>query len=125
MSDDRSKGPGVRSVGPHRANDILGELVGELVPPGACAGDWTLALRRPDLDDEPVADIYPRQMGNWVRKVSHSSDPSAMFRMLKISGRWRQMLVALRNIGDGEEITAKYGKGFQKEQPYSLVEGLH
>ncbi len=124
VSDDRSKGPGVRSVGPHRANDILGELVGELVPPGACAGDWTMALRRPDLDDEPVADIYPRQMGNWVRKVSHSSDPSAVFRMLKISGRWCQMLVALRNIGDGEEITAKYGKGFQKEQPYSLVEGL-
>ncbi len=125
VSDDRSKGPGVRSVGLHRANDILGELVGELVPPGACAGDWTMALRRPDLDDEPVADIYPRQMGNWVRKVSHSSDPSATFRVLKISGRWRQMLVATRNIGDGEEITAKYGKGFQKEQPYSLVEGLH
>ncbi|KAG7291562.1 hypothetical protein NEMBOFW57_001581 [Staphylotrichum longicolle] len=125
ISDDRSKGPGVRSVGSHRANDILGELVGELVPPGACAGDWALALRRPDLDDEPVADIYPRRMGNWVRKVCHSSDPSAMFRMMKISGRWRQMLVAVRDIGDGEEITAKYGKGFLKEQPYSLVEGLH
>ena len=125
ISDDRSKGPGVRSVGPHRANDILGELVGELVPPGACAGDWAMALRRPDLDDEPVADIYPRTMGNWVRKVCHSSDPTATFRVMKISGRWRQMLVAVRDIRDGEEITAKYGKGFLKEQPYSLVEGLH
>jgi len=125
ISDDRSKGPGVRSVGHHKTNDILGELVGELVPVGSCAGDWTMALRRPDLDDEPVADIYPRRMGNWVRKVNHSADPSAMFRVMKISGHWRQMLVAIKNIEDGEEITAKYGKGFTKHQPYSLVEGLH
>ncbi len=123
--DDRSKWPGIRSVGPHQPNDILGELVGELVPLGACGADWTISLRRPDLEDQPVADIYPRQMGNWVRKVGHSTDPSAMFRVLKISGRWRQVLVAMRHIGDGEEITAKYGRGFTKEQPYSLVEGLH
>ncbi|KAK4154873.1 hypothetical protein C8A00DRAFT_14051 [Chaetomidium leptoderma] len=125
ISDDRSKGPGVRSVGSHKANDILGELVGELVPLGSCASDWTMALHRPDMDDEAVADIYPRRMGNWVRKVNHSTNPSAMFRVMKISGRWRQMLVAMRNIGDGDEITAKYGKGFLKDQPYSLVEGLH
>ncbi|KAK3904995.1 hypothetical protein C8A05DRAFT_13175 [Staphylotrichum tortipilum] len=123
--DDKSKGPGIRSVGPHQPNDILGELVGELVPLGACGADWTISLRRPDLEDQPVADIYPRQMGNWVRKVGHSTEPSAMFRVLKISGRWRQILVATRHIGDGEEITAKYGRGFTKEQPYSLVEGLH
>ncbi|KAK4125076.1 hypothetical protein N657DRAFT_655196 [Parathielavia appendiculata] len=125
ISDDGSRGPGVRSVGLHRTNDILGELVGELVPLGSCAADWTMALHRPDLDDEPVADIYPRRMGNWVRKVSHNTNPSAMFRVIKISGRWRQMLVAIRDIGDGEEITAKYGKGYLKEQPYSVVEGLH
>jgi hypothetical protein len=125
ISDDGSKGPGIRSLGTHRANEVLGELVGELVPLGARAGDWTMALRRPDLDDEAVAEIYPRRMGNWVRKVNHSANPSAAFRMMKISGRWRQMLVAIRDIGDGEEITAKYGKGFFKRQPYSVVEGLH
>jgi hypothetical protein len=125
ISDDGSRGPGVRSVGPHKANDILGELVGELVPPGSCAGNWTIALRRPDLDDVTVADIYPGRMGNWARKVRHSTDSTAMFRMIKISGLWRQMLVAVRDIGDGEEITAKYGSGFLKAQPYSLVEGLH
>ncbi|KAL2150005.1 hypothetical protein VTH82DRAFT_7681 [Thermothelomyces myriococcoides] len=125
VSDDTTKGPGVRSVGTHKANDILGELVGELVPPGSCPGHWTMPLRRPDLDDETVAEIYPGRMGNWVRKVTHSTDPSAAFRVMKISGRWRQMLVALRPIGDGEEITAKYGNGYLKDQPYSLVEGLH
>ncbi|KAK3311440.1 uncharacterized protein B0T15DRAFT_521481 [Chaetomium strumarium] len=125
ISDDGSKGTGIRSVGPYKTHDILGELVGELVPLGACAGDWTMTLCRPDLDDEPVADIYPRRMGNWVRKVNHSTNPSAAFMVMKISGRWRQMLVAIRDIGDGEEITAKYGRGFFKRQPYSLVEGLH
>ncbi|KAL2180754.1 uncharacterized protein P884DRAFT_254536 [Thermothelomyces heterothallicus CBS 202.75] len=125
ISDDTTKGPGIRSVGTHKANDILGELVGELVPPGSCPGHWTMPLRRPDLDDETVAEIYPGRMGNWVRKVTHSTDPSATFRVMKISGRWRQMLVAVRTIGDGEEITAKYGNGYLKDQPYSLVEGLH
>jgi hypothetical protein len=125
ISDDRSKGPGIRAVGSHRVNDILGELVGELVPLGAFPGDWTMDFCRPDLDDEPVAAIYPRRMGNWVRKVCHAStNPSAVFRVMKISGRWRLMLVAARNIGDGEEITAKYGRGFSKELPYDLVEGL-
>ncbi|KXX82632.1 Lysine-specific demethylase 4E [Madurella mycetomatis] len=124
ISDDRSKGTGIRALGSHRANDMLGELVGELVPLGAFVREWTMELRRPDLDDEPVAAIYPRRMGNWVRKVCHSTEPSAEFRMMKISGRWRQMLVATRDIGDGEEITAKYGKGFLKEQPYDVVEGL-
>ena len=123
ISDDW--GTGIRSVGPHRANDILGELVGELIPVGACNGDWAMELRRPDLDDLAVAEIYPRRMGNWVRKVNHSTNPSAVFKVAKVSGRWRQLLVATRDISDGEEITAKYGRGFFKEQPYSLVEGLY
>ncbi|KAL2020204.1 hypothetical protein VTK56DRAFT_8630 [Thermocarpiscus australiensis] len=125
ISTDGSKGPGVRAVGPHRANDILGELVGELVPVGTHAADWTMELRRPDLDDQPVAEIYPRRMGNWVRKVNHSTNPSAAFRVVKISGRWRLMLVAARDVADGEEITAKYGRGFLRGLPYDVVEGLH
>jgi len=125
ISDDKSKGPGIRSVGPHRANDILGELVGELMPVGTQAAQWTMELCRPDLNHQAVAEIYPRFMGNWVRKVRHESvKPSATFRPMKISGRWRMMLVALRDIQDGEEITAKFGKGFLKEQPYDVVEGL-
>ncbi|KAH6855253.1 hypothetical protein B0I37DRAFT_52218 [Chaetomium sp. MPI-CAGE-AT-0009] len=125
ISDDGSKGSGVRSVGPHRAHVILGELVGELVPLGSSAPGWSMVLCRPDLEDEAVAEICPARMGNWVRKVKHSTNPSAAFKAMKITGRWRQMLVALRDISDGEEITAKYGNGYLKDQPYSLVEGLH
>ena len=123
--EDSSKGAGIRAVGFYNRNDILGELVGELVPLGSLPHDWTMELRRPDLDDLPVANIYPRRRGNWVRKVNHSTDPSAVFRVMKISGRWRQMLVAVRDIRDGEEITAKYGRGYSRGQPYSVVEGLH
>ncbi|EAQ89954.1 hypothetical protein CHGG_06573 [Chaetomium globosum CBS 148.51] len=123
--DDGSKGPGVRSVGHHKAHVILGELVGELLPLGTSAPGWSMVLCRPDLEDEAVAEIYPARMGNWVRKVNHSTNPSAAFKTMKITGRWRVMLIALRDINDGEEITAKYGNGYMKNQPYSLVEGLH
>ncbi|KAK3331080.1 hypothetical protein B0H66DRAFT_466016 [Apodospora peruviana] len=128
VSEDGSKGCGIRAVGIYKSADMLGELVGEIVPLGTYSsmGDWTMEFRRPDLDHEPVAEIYPRAMGNWVRKVNHCSTmPSAVFQVMKISGRWRQMLIALRDIKDGEEITAKYGQGFMRGQPYSLVEGLY
>ncbi|KAL1837353.1 hypothetical protein VTJ49DRAFT_3964 [Mycothermus thermophilus] len=130
ISDDRSKGPGIRSLGTHHKHQILGELIGELVPPGSRPGEWTLPLRRPDLgggdDALPVAEIYPRRMGNWARKVKHcGTNPSAEFRAMKISGRWRQMLVMVRDVEDGEEITVRYGAGFAGNLPYEVVEGLH
>ncbi|KAM7205646.1 hypothetical protein V8F33_000972 [Rhypophila sp. PSN 637] len=125
ISDDGTKGEGIRSLGSYKAGNLLGELVGVLVPLGTYSDttEWTILFRRPDLDDNPVAEIYTREMGNWIRKVNHSStQPSCAFRVMKISGKWRQMLVALRDIRDGEEITAKYGRGYCKEKPYSEME---
>jgi hypothetical protein len=52
-----------------------------------------MEFRRPDLDDEPVTQIYSKGMGNWVRKVNHSCRPSAKFREMQISGWWRMMIV--------------------------------
>jgi hypothetical protein len=54
-----------------------------------------MEFRRPDIADKPVAQIYPKEKGNWVRKVNHLCDPSAEFCVMKISGWWRQMLVAI------------------------------
>ncbi|KAK3396103.1 hypothetical protein B0T20DRAFT_261342 [Sordaria brevicollis] len=154
ISEDGSKGAGVRAVGSFKANEFLGELVGELRPPrtqgapfnysNSCPDvpngrsqannhdadrhsyEWTMEVCRPDLHDQVVAEIYPQQMGNWVRKVRHDGvNPSAAFKVMKISGKWRVMLMALKDIRDGEEITAKYGRGYRKEQPYEVVEGLH
>ena len=154
ITEDGSRGPGVRAVGSFKAEAFLGELVGELRPPHTTGAsdnsnhhqsnmpnghaqmnnhdsnshsyEWTMEVRRPDLNDQVVAEIYPQLMGNWVRKVRHNGiTPSAIFRVMKITGKWRVMLVALRDIRDGEEITAKYGRGYRKEQPYEVVEGLH
>ena len=154
ITEDGSRGPGVRAVGSFKAGEFLGELVGELRPPQRSGApdssnrhhsnipnghtpldnhdskrhnyEWTMEVRRPDLNDQVVAEIYPQQMGNWVRKVRHDGvNPSAIYNVMKITGKWRVMLVALRDIRDGEEITAKYGRGYRKEQPYEVVEGLH
>ncbi|KAK0725583.1 hypothetical protein B0H67DRAFT_570957 [Lasiosphaeris hirsuta] len=124
LSIDGSKGSGVRSLGTYKAGQLLGELLGELAPVGTYHNEWTMEFRHPGLDHEPVAEICPRRFGNWVRKVNHSLEPSAEFKVIKISGRWRQMLVALRDIKDGEEITARYGRGYQRKLPYHLVEGF-
>lgn len=154
ITEDGSRGAGVRAVGSFKADECLGELVGELRPPHTTGApyssdhshpnissgqaqlnnhnsnrhnhEWAMEVRRPDLHDQLVADIYPLQMGNWVRKVRHDGvSPSAVFKVMKITGKWRVILVAMRDIRDGEEITAKYGRGYRKEQPYEVAEGLH
>jgi hypothetical protein len=55
------------------------------------------------------------ELRNWVRKVNHSCDPSAEFRIMKISGWWRQMLVAIQNIPHGGEVTASCGGGLPRK----------
>jgi hypothetical protein len=117
ITNEAGKGQGVRAMGTtYRKGQILGELVGEFVPLDTYNDGWPMEFTRPDLDDAPVAQIYPREMGNWVRKVNHSCHPSAQFRVKKISGSWRQMLVAIRDIPHSEEVTAFCGGNFLKGQ---------
>lgn len=71
-----------------------------------------MELIRPDFEGEPIAQIYSKNMGNWVRKVNHSCRPSAEFRVMKISGSWRQMLVAINDIPHNGEVTAGCGNEF-------------
>jgi hypothetical protein len=112
---DGPKGLGIRSRGEHKAGELLGELLGELVAPGSRHREWTFGLRRPDMDDELVAEIYPGRRGNWARKVNHSLEPTAQFIPVKMSGRWRIVLELLRDVRDGEEITAKFGRGYLED----------
>ena len=111
---DGPKGAGIRSIGTHKQNEVLGELLGDLIAIGSRPNDWTFEVRRPDLNNALVAEIYPGRAGNWVRKVKHSETPTAVFRVEKIAGRWRVLLRTLHEVGDGEEVTAMYGRGFQK-----------
>lgn len=111
---DGPKGLGIWSRGEHEAGEWLGELLGDLVAVGSHPNEWTFELRRPDMDNELVAEIYPGRRGNWVRKVNHSENPTAAFVVVKMSGRWRVVLELLRDVRDGEEITAMYGRGYEK-----------
>ncbi|KAK5654457.1 hypothetical protein OQA88_7368 [Cercophora sp. LCS_1] len=114
VSIDGPKGEGVRSQGTHNKGQLLGELMGELTPPGTYS-QFTVPLRRPDVGDSVVADIYTGRRGNWVRKVNHNVEPTAKLQVLRMQGRFRLVLVALRDIQDGEEITVFGGRGYAGE----------
>jgi len=111
---DGTKGLGIRSRGEHKKGEILGELLGELVPVGSHPNEWTFELRRPDMQNDIVAEIYTGRRGNWARKVNHSLEPTARFKVAKMSGRWRVLLELLKSLEDGEEITAEFGRGYRK-----------
>ncbi|KAB5526451.1 hypothetical protein GE09DRAFT_1151508 [Coniochaeta sp. 2T2.1] len=118
------RGQGVRAIGSegeivYLKGQILGELLGELVPLDSCHDGRGIELCRPDFSGEPpIAQINTKNMGNWVRKVNHSCPPaaSAEFRVMKISGFWREMLVAITDIPHNGEITANCGKSFLKRR---------
>jgi hypothetical protein len=86
ITNELGKGQGVRVIGStYIKGQILEEFRGEVVPLETYHDGWLIEFIRPDLDDELVAQIYLREMGNWVRKVNHSCQPSAEFRVMKIS----------------------------------------
>jgi hypothetical protein len=89
----------------YRKDQILGELTGEFVPLGSNYDCWSIDFLRPDLDCA-VAQLHTKRMGNWVRFVTHSSKPNAELRVMKITGLWRIMLVAVQDIYHGLKITA-------------------
>jgi hypothetical protein len=114
ITNEAGKGQGVRVVGTtYQKGQILGELVGEFAPLDTYNDGWPMEFKRPDLADA-VAQIYPKRKGNWVRKVNHSCNPSAEFRVMKISGCWRQMLVAIQDISHTSEVTAFCGRHYMK-----------
>ncbi|KAH8650307.1 JmjC domain, hydroxylase-domain-containing protein [Tricladium varicosporioides] len=117
ITNEGKKGQGVRAIGTeYRKDQILGEFLGELFPLDTYHDGWPIEFIRPDLSEEPIAQIYPREMGNWVRKVNDSCAPSAKFRVMKISGWWRQMIAAVEDIPHNGEITASCGRNFLRGQ---------
>jgi len=62
-------GQGVRAYGEpgkivYQNGQLLGELVGQLVPLDTHHDGWAMEFVRPDLNDAPVAQIYTRHVGN-------------------------------------------------------------
>ncbi|KAF5528779.1 histone-lysine n-methyltransferase H3 lysine-36 H4 lysine-20 specific [Fusarium phyllophilum] len=71
-----SMGDGAWAETDYEAGELVGELVGEIAPIGTYTDGWAADLSRDDLspDGENVVwcQVYPRYIGNWVRKVNHS-----------------------------------------------------
>ncbi|KAF2195591.1 hypothetical protein K469DRAFT_758153 [Zopfia rhizophila CBS 207.26] len=76
-----------------------------------------LDFHRPDIIDEPVVcQVYCEKKGNWARLVNHSCKPCARFVNRVVSRKARVMLQAIRDIWDGVEVTANYGRNFFKNK---------
>ena len=65
ITNEGGKGQGVRVIGlAYMKGQILEEFRGEVVPLNTYRDPWAMEFRRPDLDDEPVTQIYSKEMGN-------------------------------------------------------------
>ncbi|KIW79844.1 hypothetical protein Z517_06459 [Fonsecaea pedrosoi CBS 271.37] len=93
--------------------DIIDFITGELSPPDMYANGRCIQVDRSDILGEPtVAQINCAKCGSVYRLANSSCDPSARFRGMRVSGKFRIAIVAARNIFDGEEITVYYGKRY-------------
>ena len=122
IKDYGKKGRGLQAVanGPgqiaYQKGDIIGQLTGELAPLGTYNDGWTLELARGDLLNEPsVCQIHCANTGNCFRLLNHHCSSNARFHEMAVSGRYRMMVKAVRDIRDGEEITVRYGRGYWGE----------
>jgi hypothetical protein len=97
----------------YRKGVIIDFITGVLTPPDMYHNGQCIQVDRSDILGEPtVAQINCAERGNLIRLVNQSCDPAARFEGMRVSGKFRIALVAERDIYDGEEITAYYGKQY-------------
>lgn len=101
----------------YKKNEIIGELAGELVPLGTYQDGRTLELVRGDLPEEPrVCQIHCGNKGSIFRLLNHHCQPNTRFCGMTISGRYRMMVKAARDILNGDKMTVHYGSDFWGKQ---------
>lgn len=88
----------------YRRNELIGFLTGKLVPPGTLDNDRVVEFHECQIDC--------RDEGNEFRLMNHACATHAVARLAKkrVSGRFRQSVVALRNIHNGAELTITYSE---------------
>ncbi|KAK5188867.1 hypothetical protein LTR92_011116, partial [Exophiala xenobiotica] len=92
---------------------IIAFLTGTLAPPNTYDNGQCIQVDRGDIIGEPtVAQINCAESGNISRLFNHSCEPSARFKGMRVSGKFRIAIVAEHNIYDGEEITVHYGQQY-------------
>ena len=96
---------------------IIAFLTGTLAPPNTYDNGQCIQVDRGDILGEPtVAQINCAESGNISRLFNHSCEPSARFKGMRVSGKFRIAIVAEENIYDGEEITVHYGQQYWRRE---------
>ncbi|KAK5203012.1 hypothetical protein LTR41_011236 [Exophiala xenobiotica] len=92
---------------------IIAFITGTLAPPDTYHNGQCIQVDRSDIPGEPtVGQINCVESGNISRLFNHSCDPSARFKGMRVSGKFRIAIVAEENIYDAEEITVHYGQQY-------------
>jgi hypothetical protein len=113
------KGRGLQAVASeagqvaYKKGTIIDFIKGELAPPNTYRDGKCIAIVRCDLPFEPeVAQINCNTIGNVFRLMNGDCAPSAKFKGMRVTGKFRIAIIANQDIRDGEEITVRYGSGF-------------
>lgn len=113
------KGRGLQAVASeagqvaYKKDAIIGFIKGEIAPPNTFRNGKCIAIVRSDLPFEPeVAQINCNEIGNVFRLMNCDCTPSAKFKGMRVTGKFRIAIIANQDIRDGEEITVRYGSGF-------------
>ncbi|KAL2801192.1 hypothetical protein BJX66DRAFT_4370 [Aspergillus keveii] len=106
-------GTGVRTLTSFKKGDILGQFVGELLPP-KFGKDPIYALAHVSKKDSEdcIATVSPRYYGNWTRYLAHSCNAATEFRARTVGHRTIMTVEASRDIAAFEDITVDYGEGY-------------
>lgn len=117
---------------------MLGELTGVLEPLGKYKSDtWTLEMVREELTDlcdldilnptekPTICQIRCADKGHYLRLANCACRPSAILVGMCISGRYRWVAKAARDILHGEEITINYGKRSLRGKSCLCIDYVH
>ena len=109
--DYKAKGKGVRALQSIRKGDLLIEYVGEIRSHDYIDDPiygFSLTLMDPNCRHR-IGTLSPKIHGNWTRFMNHSCKPGTRFVQHVIGNRIRVMVVAVKDIAWGEEVTVHYG----------------
>lgn len=124
-------GVGVQLTKTGKPGDVLGDYVGEIIPPehyrstshetnltdlrleNDCDGDYSYAINSSASQDPvSVGQISAASRGNWTRFLAHSCDPNARMDDKRV-GRHRILAVELtKNVRPDHQLTISYGEGY-------------
>ncbi|KAI1382525.1 uncharacterized protein F4822DRAFT_194136 [Hypoxylon trugodes] len=110
IADCGALGRGLKAVGPdtvYPKDTRIGQITGRFELPGRYQDGWALEITIPYT--MKAIHLYTREEGNLFRLINHSCRPSADLVLEKISGKWRAIVKAKRDIFCDEAITIDWG----------------